>query len=318
MDYENLRKKELEQIVERLIAQRDKSSSERIKSLDQLQVTISNDAPFVFLELLKTECDQGVLVHLCNSLARMSSEEIVMPLVDLLLGNREIEGKDDPLKTDKEKYLKVRCAAINALGRLKDERAVIPLMYVLNDKTENYRIRLNAAEALGRIGDTYALNPLINLVADDQESSVYVRESAAKALGMLGDVRAIKPLVSILESKRGIFNKFSFLKERVLEAIGKIGPDSDKNTVRALKESLMDEAPSVRLSAVEALSSMGDPSLIKILIPVVFDNEEEDVAREAVRGIYNLEGCLELKNLLGDEKLPGWSRDEIETLLGEE
>lgn len=318
MDYENLRKKELEQIVEKLVAERDQPSSERIKYLDRLQVTISNEVPFIFLELLKTECDQNVLIHLCNSLARSKSEEAVMPLIDILLGNREIEGKDDPLKTEKELYLKVRCSAIKALGILKDERAVIPMMYVLNDKDENYRIRLNAAEALGRIGDTYAVNPLINLVADDQESSVYVKESAAKALGMLGDVRAIKPLVSILESKRGIFNKFSFLKERVLEAIGKIGPDSDKETIRALKDSLLDEAPSVRLSAVEAISSMGDSSLIKILIPVVFDNEEEDVAREAVRAIYNLEGYLELKNLLEDDKLPGWSRDEIELSLGED
>lgn len=317
MDYENLRKKELEQIVEKLVAQRDQPSSERIKYLDRLQVTIANEVPFIFLELLKTECDQEVLIHLCNSLARTKAEEAVMPLVDLLLGNREIEGKDDPLKTEKESYLRVRCAAVKALGILRDERAVIPMMYVLNDKEENYRVRLNVAEALGRIGDSYALNPLINLVADDQESSVYLKESAAKALGMLGDVRAVKPLVSILESKRGIFSKFSFLKERVLEAISKIGPDNDKDTVRALKESLLDEAPSVRLSAVEAISSMGDSSLIKILIPVVFDNEEEDIAREAVRAIYNLEGYLELKNLLEDDKLPGWSRDEIEISLGE-
>jgi HEAT repeat protein len=316
MDYDSLRKKEIEQIVERLISQREKPSSERVKALEQLQVTASGFISFILLELLKTECDVEVLIFICNALARTKEEEAVMPLVDLVLGNREIEGKDDPVKVNRDEYLKVRCSAIKALGLLKNEKAVIPLMYVLNDKTEHYRVRLNAAEALGRIGDTYAVNPLINLVVDEKESSVYVRESAAKALGMLGDVRAIKPLLKILDSKRGIFDKFTFLKEQVIDAIRKIGADSDRDTVQYLKDSLMDEAPSVRMSAVETLASMGDPSLIRILVPVVYD-EDEEVSREAVRAIYELEGMLELQKLLEDDRLPGWARDEIEMAFEE-
>lgn len=317
MDFEDLRQKELEQIVERLKAQRDRTVSERIKTLEGLEITAAGDIGFILLELIKTECNADVLVYIANALARVGDEEAVMPLVDIVLGNREVDGKDDPVKEDKDAFLKLRCAVIKALGRLKDEKAVIPLMYMLNDKNEDYKVRLNAAEALGRIGDTYALNPLINLVADEKESSIYVRESAARALGMLGDVRAVKPLVKILESKRGIFDKFTFLKEQVIEAIGRIGTSRDRDTVKALKESLMDEAPSVRLSAVEAISSMGDETLIPILIPLVYD-EEEDVAREAVRGIHCLDGYLELKKLLEDDRLPGWSRDEIEMALEEE
>lgn len=317
MDYEGIRQKELNQVVERLILQRSEPSSERIKFLEQLQVSMPEDSLLILIELLKSECDINVLIYIANTLAKMGDDSAVMPLVDLLLGNREIDGKEDPIKTQKEEYLKVRCAAIKALGKLKNEKAVIPLMYSLNDKSENYRIRLDAAEALGRIGDTYALNPLINLATDEKESSVYVRESAARALGMLGDVRAIKPLINILESKRGIIDKFTFLKERVIEAIGKIGATSDKDTIKALKGSLIDDAPSVRLSAIEALATLGDTSMIHILLPVVYD-EEEDVAREAIRAIYQLDGNLELTKLLEDDHLPGWARDEIETVLGEE
>ena len=317
MEYEDFQQQELNQIIERLTAQREKPSSERIKELERLEITASSYISKILLELLKTECDVDVLIYLANTLARIKDDEAVMPMVDIMLGNRDIDGKDDPLTENKQEFLRVRCAVIKALGRLKNEKAVVPLMYILNDKDENYKVRLNVAEALGRIGDTYAVNPLINLVADDREDSVYVRESAAKALGMLGDMRAIKPLVQILESKRGIFNKFTFLKERVIEAIGQIGADPDKDTIRALKESFMDEAPSVRLSAVEAMSAMEDSSLIPTLLPMVYD-EEEDVAREAVRGIHGLGGHLELQKLLDDDRLPGWTRDEIETAFDEE
>lgn len=317
MEYEDLRQQELQNIVERLKTERVKPASERIKVLESLEITAAHDVGYILRELFKTECDVAVLIHMCNSFARHKDEEIVMPLIDLMLGNREIDDEDDPVKQNKNEFVKIRCAVIKALGRIGDERATVPLMYVLNEKVENYKIRLNAAEALGRIGNSYAVNPLINLVQDDKEDSVYVKESAAKALGMLGDVRAIKPLVDVLGSKRGIFNKFTFLKERIIESINRIGVDGDTETVKALKEQLMDEAPSVRLSAVETISGIGDASLIKELVPMVYD-EEEDVAREAVRGIHFLEGYLELQKLLEDDKLPGWSRDEIEMSLGEE
>ncbi|MGD9580004.1 MAG: HEAT repeat domain-containing protein [Vampirovibrionia bacterium] len=311
MDFDNQQQKELKQIIDNLIAQRSNPAKDRIKALSLLEITAAGKIGYVLLELLRTECDHEVLISIANSLVKHGDDECVMPLVDIVLGNREIDGADDPIKEDSDKFLKLRCAFIKVLGRLQDEKAVIPLMYMLNDKNENYKIRLNAAEALGRIGDTYAVNPLINLVVDEKENSVYVKESAAKALGMLGDVRAVKPLVEILSSKKGLFSKFSFLKEQVIEALGRLGPSGDKETIKALKDSLIDEAPSVRLSAVETLVSIGDDSLIKILIPSVYD-EEEDVARETVRGIYTLGGYLELKNLLEDDKLPGWSRDEIE------
>lgn len=320
MDYEAEKREKIDQIVSRLIEQRKKPASERIEALRNLHLTAMNDVQDILIALMQSECNNDVLVYICNSLAKLGNDEAVMPLVDLLLANREIEesNSSDPIKDNKEAYLTSRCAAVKALGRLRNQKAVMPLMYVLNDRAENYKLRLNIAEALGRIGDGYAVNPLISLVADEKEKSIYVRESAAKALGMLGDVRAIKPLVEVLQSKRGIVDKFTFLKERVIEAIGRMPAETDGETIRALKESLSDEAPSVRLSAIEALVAMDDPAMIEYLKPLVFDKEEEDVARESVRAIFDLDGALELKQLLQDDTLPGWSRDEIETIFEEE
>lgn len=308
----------LQQIIKTIKSQEGLSSSERIKFLEGIPFKSNQEIALVLTELLKTETDTGFIVYICNAASKIDdSDDLVMALIDLLLGNRDFKNGDDPLKEKKDDFLKLRCAAIKALSKMKNQKAVIPLMYILNNKDENYKIRLDAAEALGRLGDSHAVSPLIDLVTDEKEKSVYVRESAAKALGMLGDVRAIKPLVKVLESKRGIVDKFTFLKEQIIESIGKFSGNIDRDTVRVLKESLMDEAPSVRLSAVETLGCMTDRSLIKDLVPIVYD-DDEDVAREAVRAIYNLDGCLELKSLLEDFSLPGWSRDEIETVLNED
>ena len=145
----------------------------------------------------------------------------------LLLNEREIVS-------DKDEYTNVRVLCAKIISNFKDHRSVFPLLACLNNKNDHYKVRLSCADALGRLGDRYAVVSLIDVVSDEEEKSVYIRESAAAALGMLGDVRAAESLVSILETKSGIMDKFSYLKERVIEALGKLNFNSDR-VFRALK-----------------------------------------------------------------------------------
>jgi hypothetical protein len=80
---------------------------------------------------------------------------------------------------DKDEKSYVRIQAANALGRLKDARAVDPLIAALNDKDA----RKNSAWALGKIGDKKAVGPLIGVLTD---RSSLGREEAAEALERLG------------------------------------------------------------------------------------------------------------------------------------
>ena len=99
---------------------------------------------------------------------------------------------------------------------------------------------LLATEALGKLGNNYAVSPLIDIVSDKTEQSIYLKESATKALGMIGDMRAVEPLVAILESNESFISKFSFLKERILETLRKIGSKDDR-TFKAIKKSAENE-----------------------------------------------------------------------------
>ena len=176
-----------------------------------------------------------------------------------------------------------------AIANYKQTSTVTPLLYCLNNKNEHYKVRLSCADALGKIGDKYAVTPLIEVMQDEDEKSVYLRESAASALGMIGDMRALDPLVSILETKQGLVNKFTFLKERVIEALTKLRLDDNDRVFKALKSSLSDESPQVRINAIEALMESDHPRAVEAIKSCLDDNDEE-VRKNALIALYNIEG----------------------------
>lgn len=203
-------------------------------------------------------------------------------LLDILLFKIDYED----LETDLVVNLRVMC--IKAIANYKDTSTVSSLLACMNNKKEHYKIRLACADALGRIGDRFAVKPLIDLVEDENEKSVYLKESATFALGLLGDTSAIDPLVSILESKQGFLDKFAFLKEKIVEALGRLNVNN-KKVIKALKKSLMDTSPMVRINAIEAIMNSGEPDSIELIRPSLNDDDDE-VKKNALIALYNLMG----------------------------
>jgi hypothetical protein len=74
----------------------------------------------------------------------------------------------------------VQARVINALGKLRDERAVEVLANMMQSKSP--QIRAASTEALGEIGNDRALSALIPGLQDDDQ---LVRETTAKSLGKL-------------------------------------------------------------------------------------------------------------------------------------
>ncbi len=84
----------------------------------------------------------------------------------------------------------LRFESIRLLGLLRDERALEPLLELLDD----VRLRRRAVLALGRLGDERAFEPLVEQLLHAQH--ITVRESSARALGQLGNPSAIEPLIT--------------------------------------------------------------------------------------------------------------------------
>ena len=221
------------------------------------------------------------------------------------------------LKTDSEEdsLINVRAMCAKAVSNYKDNSTVTVLLDCLNNKNENYKVRLACADALGRIGDRYAVKPLIDLVEDEDEKSVYIKESATFALGLLGDTSAIDPLVAILESKRGFLDKFTFLKEKIVEALGKLN-FHNKKVMKALAQSLMDVSPIVRINAIEAIMNSEDEDSVELIRPCLKDDDDE-VKKNALIALYNLIGRDILDEVINLPSYSDYLKTEARELIEE-
>lgn len=216
---------------------------------------------------------------------------------------------------DQDDMINVRVMCTKAIVNIKDTSAVGSLLYCLNNKNENYKVRLACADALGKIGNKYAVAPLIDVMQDEEEKSVYLKESAVSALGLLGDTSAVDPLISILDAKQGFLDKFSFLKERIIEALGKLNV-SDRKIFKALKRSLYDTSPMVRINAIEALMNTGEEEAVELIRTVLTDDDDE-VKKNALIALYNLEGREVLDEVLTNSDYPQVLKEEAQELINE-
>lgn len=264
----------------------------------------------IYNQLLVTVKDPKILMNVITCADKYRDSSTLGPLVDLLLTKNNI---NEHMEIDDLINLRVLCA--KAISNHKDTSVVGALLYCLNNKDEHYKVRLACADALGKIGDRYAVAPLIDLVQDEEEKSVYLKESAASALGAIGDMRAIDPLVSILEAKQGFLDKFSFLKERVIEALGKLNLDNGK-VLRALKKSLLDSSPMVRINAIEAIMN-SDSEEAPDLIRDCLKDEDKEVQKNALIAMYNLEGRDVLDDVLLSKEYSDYLKQEAQDLLNE-
>lgn len=262
----------------------DGKADDIISKINSLDETYERDNLVEIYNYFLSVCkNPDVLMTIIQCSDRFRDSSSLSPLLDILLLKNE--AKD----VNKEKFINVRVMCAKAIANLKDTAAVTPLLYCLNNKDENYKVRFACADGLGRIGDKYAVAPLIEVVKDEDERSVYLRESAASALGMLGDLRAVDPLVSILETKQGIIDKFTFLKERVIEALGKLRLEKNQRVFNALKSSLMDESPQIRINAIEALMESDYEEAYDAIKNCLVDSDDE-VKKNALIALYNMVG----------------------------
>ena len=99
----------------------------------------------------------GIQADLLEAVVRFGS-----PMVDRLIDQLHSDDAD------------ARKAAVAALGRIGDAKAVEPLIALLD---EDDALRVPAASALARLGDRRAFEPLIGLIGDPDLSSVRLRSA---------------------------------------------------------------------------------------------------------------------------------------------
>ncbi|MBQ3642061.1 HEAT repeat domain-containing protein [bacterium] len=281
------------------------NSRESIQKIISLSSVYPNEhLILIYNHFFEVSNNYEILMFLLQKIDKFKDKSSRPILIDSLVMKDKLAQRID----DFEKITRIRINIAKALANTKDSQAVYPLLYCLNNKEENYKIKLSCAEALGKIGDKYAVLPLMKVVEDENEHSVYVKESAVSALGMIGDEKAVDSLVSILEMKKGLLDKFTFLKERALEALNKLNFKGDR-VFNALVKSLRDESAQVRINAIEVLMNSEDDRAIDLIKGMLEDNNQE-VVQNAVIALYNLLGDDILEEIINSETMNDKAKEE--------
>ena len=140
----------------------------------------------------------------------------------------------------------VRAAAAKSLGKLREGKAVDPLLNMLDDKAW-----WAAVEALGHLGDRKAVEPIIALLEEEETPSNI--HKIAEALGNLGDPRAIDPLIKTFQNSENLRKQHHYRKS-VLDVITNFGKEAmDKIVMEFIRECKTDQR----------LSQMDIPNFIR-------------------------------------------------------
>ena len=144
-----------------------------------------------------------------------------------------------------------RLAAIVALGRLGDRRAVVPIAALLHGERA---IVVAAAAALARIGDLQAFEPLLPLLA---HTDATVRQAVIGALNSLGHPDMCARVQALLDSTDPL------MRESAVRIAGYFGYRECADAVLARCE---DPVEGVRRAAVEHLPFLDDGRALEVLL----------------------------------------------------
>jgi len=163
-----------------------------------------------------------------------------------------------------------RVAAVETLGKMRDDRAVASLVVALMEPDSD--IQDMAAQALVRTGKP-AVVPLVRVlkVAGDPFRG-RVAEVLVRTRGL-----AVKPLIDVLGDEN------AEVRLTASEALVKVG----KPALRSLRGALKNPKSGVRLEAATALGLIGDPTAVKPLVQAIRgrDRELRERAAKALVGI---------------------------------
>ncbi len=76
----------------------------------------------------------------------------------------------------------------------------------------------------------------------------------------------------------------------MLSKLLKLKLQDDERVFNALKNSLLDESPQIRINAIEAIMESEHRCAVETIRTCLFDDEDEEVKKNAMIALYNLIG----------------------------
>ena len=186
------------------------------------------------------------------------------PDIEKIITEKDVEGLIKALRHKRD--FKIRWKAAEALGKIKDERAVDSLMRTLQD--ENEYVRKAAAQALGEIQDRRVIEPLVRALKDEDKN---VRKMAAHALRKIKDERVIERLIETLRNE-WIQNSMAMIPRNV----------GNLQEIRSLLKILGDEW--IQKDIAQTLGEIQDEKMVNSLIEAL-EKKEATIRKVVVKAL---------------------------------
>ncbi|NIN11871.1 MAG: hypothetical protein GTN62_09970 [Gemmatimonadales bacterium] len=184
-----------------------------------------------------------------------------------------------------------RAAAAERLGRIGHSGAVLPLIAVLQDQSEDKQVKSVASLALRRIRDPRAIQPLVEALGRDDAA---ISRPIADVLEGFGP-QAVPALLDVLRSSNTESQRY--WAARIL------GASTDTQTAVPLIAALQDGSEKVRAEAARSLGRLKARQAIHPLTDTLLRDPRAPVREEAARALGEIgdERALEaLKQALGE------------------
>ncbi len=162
----------------------------------------------------------------------------------------------------------VRYAAVEALGNIRDERAVAHLISLFN---RDELLRAPIAESLGKIGGEIAGGFLLNSLT---RNDTLVQFAIVEALGNLGTQQALYPLMQEIGQYTGEMRRVILRAiEGIIQQQG-ISLQYPETFEQYFIEALHDEERDIRISALQGLRQFNTHRACEAIIRMVGGDEE--------------------------------------------
>jgi HEAT repeat protein len=183
----------------------------------------------------------------------------------------------------------VRRCVVEALGLIKDKRAIEPLVLRLADNVE--RVQSQAIQALV-VFKKLATEPLLNALS--HEKNKFVLRALLRTLGEIGDLKAVPALISHLGSS------YFVVRIAAVYALVKYGPQikddllptlsfNESNIQPLLKDAVNKKQPQLQVRAIKALGGLEDHRAVRTLKKLI-DRGEVRYREAASQALFQI-GC---------------------------
>jgi HEAT repeat protein len=166
-----------------------------------------------------------------------------------------------------------RAAAAERLGRIGHSAAVLPLIAVLEDPSEDAQVKTAATSALQIISDPRAIEPLVEALGRDEAA---ISRPIADVLEGLGP-RAVPALLDVLRSSKTESQRY--WAARIL------GASTSFASAAHLITALQDRSEKVRAEAARALGRLKAPQATHPLTNTLLRDPRAPVREEAARAL---------------------------------